>query len=464
MGIRLGAYKTDALGLLLIMFSATCAVLSSAWVATLYPERVDLTWIIAAAAIFALLIFAVVLSYWVLGVYLLAATLPFDGILTLGPVASGVKVLALLTFCALGLRLLQDSRLLTELLKLWHNPLVIFASALVVWSAASVLWADEQGVALAKTVTFLGLLALMLVVALLDNRQSTILWGVLAFSTFLSVPVGYLLYSPTSGDFKSQRFSAGNDPNDYASLLAIVMIVAFFGLFRRSKVAAGALSFALIVGILTSQSRTGLLVLAAVPLAVLFVPRLMARLAGRTLLVYGFALAVFVSIALVAPSTGDLVSERYSTLTQANNEDTWSGRWSIWQGAVQVISSNPVLGVGSGNFPYVSPAYSAYAAQMEGAPVAHNIFLSVTSELGFVGLTLFLGILYCAFRGAFSLVNRNSVLGMGLFLGLVGFVLAGQSLTWEYEKLGYLLYGSILSLQLHSATQANRKDREGGQI
>ena len=456
-----GRHKSDLLGFLLVGFFAACMVLTSTLFTSLFPQQAGVSANVAIAIVFALPIIAVVLSRWVLGAYLLAAVLPFEEMLTFGPFASGIKALALLVFVALGLRLLQDSQLLAELLSILQSPLVIFASALFAWSAASILWADERGAAFIKTGTFLGLLGLMLLVALLDDRQLVMLWTTLAFSTFLSVPVGYLLYSPTADDFASQRLTAGNNPNDYASLLAIVALVAFFGLFRRSKVAAGALGFALLIGILTSQSRTGLVVLALAPLAVVLTPRLMFRFAGRMLLVYGLAFVVFVSIALVAPSTGDAVSERFSTLTQYSNEDTWTGRWSIWRGAAQIISSNPVLGIGAGNFPYVSPEYSVQAAQMDGAPLAHNVFLSVTSELGLVGLVLFLGVLYFAFRGAFSLVSKNSMLGTGLFFGFVGFLLAGQSLTWEYEKLGYLLYGSILALQFHSVGPITQKEREG---
>jgi O-antigen ligase len=305
----------------------------------------------------------------------------------------------------------------------------------------------------------------MLCVALLDGRRLARLWAVMALSAALSVPAAYLL--PGGGDVRG-RFSAGGmDPNDYACLLAIVFIVSFYGLMRRSKIAAYVLAVLILIGILISQSRTGLVALAAAPLFGLFVPRLTARLAGRTLIAYSLAVVAFAGLIFTVPSIGEQVSERYATLSEYEDEETWSGRWSLWQGAAQVIAAQPVLGVGAGNFPYVASAYSARVVQMEldreGSGVAHNMFLSVGSELGLVGLTLFLTILLLTLRRALGFVQHGSALGTGLFLGLVTFMIAGMTLTWEYQKIGYFLYGSVLALQLQRQISQRLSQREPGE-
>lgn len=462
MGIRLGAYKTDVLGLLLILFFAVCALLSSAWVTTLFPERADLSWAVAAAAIFALPVVAVVLGQWVLGVYLLAAVLPFENMLAFGPYASGIKVLALLMFCSLGLRLLRDPDLFAKLKLSLQRPLAFAVVTFSLWSVVSILWASEQEPAFMRAATFVGLLGLMLAIGLLTSEQLNVLWATVLGATVLSVPVSYLLSTSSGSD--TGRFSSGGDPNDYGCLLAIVFLVSFYGLMRRSKVAAYVMAAVLLIGILISQSRTGLVALAAAPLLGLFVPRLTARLAGRTVLLYILAVAAFSGLIFAMPSIGEQVSERYATLSEYESEDTWSGRWSLWQGAVQVIAAEPILGVGAGNFSYVASDYSARVVQMEsvreGAGLAHNMFLSVGSELGIVGLTLFLTILFLALRQALGFVQGGSGLGTGLFLGLVAFVIVGMTLTWEYQKIGYLLYGSVISLQLHQVVQIRSKDDE----
>jgi O-antigen ligase len=100
--------------------------------------------------------------------------------------------------------------------------------------------------------------------------------------------------------------------------------------------------------------------------------------------------------------------------------------------------------------------YSAQASHLssirEGAALAHNMFLSVQSELGIVGLVLFTGTLLLAVRMALGTAGRGSSLALGIVLGLGAFVVAGMALSWEYQKIGFVLYGSALSLCLGASS------------
>jgi O-antigen ligase len=255
------------------------------------------------------------------------------------------------------------------------------------------------------------------------------------------------------------RFGVGGaDPNSWACAAVIIFLVTYFGV-ERHKVAVYVSAPVLLYGIFASQSRTALLALVVTPLlAFLFVRRLATGLGGRTLLMYGLGAAVIVGVTLVIPAVGDSVLERYLTLSQYQEENTWSGRWSIWQGAFTVIASHPIAGVGVGNFGEVAVQYSTFLFEQtageegETAGVAHNTFLSMASELGLVGLTLFLGVLFLAFKVAIS-AGRRSVLGIGLFLGLVAYVIASMSLTWESQKVGYIILGSVLALEIQRSRQ-----------
>ncbi|HEX2741534.1 MAG TPA: hypothetical protein VHM69_13900, partial [Rubrobacter sp.] len=77
------------------------------------------------------------------------------------------------------------------------------------------------------------------------------------------------------------------------------------------------------------------------------------------------------------------------------------------------------------------------------------------SELGLVGLVLFLGILFFAFKTAVP-IAQGSGLGTGMVLGLIVFIIAGMTLTWETQKIGYVLFGSVLALQLHNSIRRAR--------
>jgi O-antigen ligase len=398
---------------------------------------------------------------WALGVCLFAAALAFQDMLVFGPLASATKVAALLTFSSLALALLRDRKLLGRLRYMLQQPLLISVFALSLWFVTSILWADNQLAAIVRASTFLGLFGMTLATALLRKSQVTTLWIVLASSTTLSVIVGYLFY-PASDELDAapglDRFTAGGmNPNDYSGFLTVVFFVAFYGLPERFRLARYVLAAVILFGLLAAQSRAGVVALIMTPLLTLFIPALRARYARRTMFALGLAALTFMGVVYVAPAMGEVLSERYATLSQLQSEDTWTGRWDIWLGAFRIISAHPLLGIGAGNFPYESPAYSAEAALLAAngrGAAAHNMFLSVWSELGPIGLTLFVGVLVLAFTRVLALVRRNSVLGAGLLLGLVVYTIMGLTLTWEQQEVAYLIYGSILSLGFQEAPQS----------
>jgi O-antigen ligase len=402
-----------------------------------------------------------VLWNWALGAYLFAATLAFQDMLVFGLLASATKIAALLTFSSLALALLRERKLLARLVYMLRQPLLLGVFALSLWFLTSILWAYNQPASVMRAATFVGLFGMTLTIALLTERQVTTLWAVLAASTLVSVVVGYLFH-PSSDQLNAapglNRFTAGGmNPDDYSGFLAVVFFVAFYGLPGRFKLARYILAAVVLFGLLAAQSRAGVAALIMTPSLGLLIPALRARYARRTLLALGLAAITFVGVIYFAPAMGQVLSERYATLTQLQSEDTWTGRWDIWRGAFEIIATHPFLGIGAGNFPYVSPEYSGQAAFLAAngsGAVAHNMFLSVWSELGPMGLALFVGTLVLAFTRAVALVRRDSVLGAGLLFGLMAYTLMGLSLTWEQQEVAYLIYGSILSLGFQESSQS----------
>jgi len=177
--------------------------------------------------------------------------------------------------------------------------------------------------------------------------------------------------------------------------------------------------------------------------------------------VYVLGAAAVVVVVLAIPSVGERTLGRYMELSQYQSEEAWSGRWSNWQGALKVIDSHPILGVGAGNYAQAALDYSTTvqahsakkAADVGGlAGAAHNTFLGVMSELGLVGLILFLGILFFAITPAWLIAQRSD-LGTGIFLGLIVAMIAGMALSWEGQKMVFILFGSVLALQLHDSAR-----------
>jgi O-antigen ligase len=295
------------------------------------------------------------------------------------------------------------------------------------------------------------------------------LWGLISLSLALSVPLAYVLPQSQTALESGRLGSPGLHPNDYAGLLVIAFLVVYWMLNKRFPVARYVLALPIFFGVLATQSRTGLVVLLATPLLALLAPGASKRSMRLILIVYGLAALVFMGVIYTVPSVGEHFLGRYETLSQYQNEETWAGRWDLWSAAFHIISSHPLLGVGVGNFPKVAPVYSSFAVQMNltqgaGAASAHDAFVSVASELGPIGLALFVGILFFAFKQALELVRRGSAASTGLLFGLVAYTIMTLTTSWEFQKIGYFVLGSILALHaprvLRNATQEVRKAEE----
>src|SRR5829696_2801020 len=406
-------------------------------------------------AILAVAAAGVILLQWRIGALLLAAALPFEVPLAFGPGASGIKALASLTFVSFALALLTDQKHFERFAGLWQQPLTLAVLAFVLWVSASILWSTSPGETLRGTITFLGLLGLMVVIGSLEVRYLVLAWTVLVLSAALSVPAGYILPVPEGSDMAvSGRFGPGGaGPNTYSLDLAIAFFAAYFGLLRRHTTIAFLLAPVFLYGIFTTQSRTGLIALVATPVLALIVPRLAGRLGWRIVPMYVLGIAAIAVMVLAIPSAAEPALERYTTLSQIESGETWNGRADNWQGALDVVASHPILGVGSGNYAEAAMDYSESVQQhsrskAEVAGATHNVVLAVASELGLVGLILLLATVFLAFKTAWLIAQRSD-LGTGVFLGLIVAMIAGMSQPWEEHKMVYFIFGSVLALQLH---------------
>ena len=96
--------------------------------------------------------------------------------------------------------------------------------------------------------------------------------------------------------------------------------------------------------------------------------------------------------------------------------------------AMEAIKQSPILGTGIGNFPWYSTDYLIKTTfDLRGQPV-HNIFLSAWSELGIVGLGLFILIIGMTLRAGFVHIRQanSSVFVYGAAMGaIVAFLVIG---------------------------------------
>ena len=132
-----------------------------------------------------------------------------------------------------------------------------------------------------------------------------------------------------------------------------------------------------------------------------------------------------------------------------------SGRSSIWTVGWRMVSANPVVGVGSGNYVTAEPHYllsspgsiSADQFIIDTPYVAHNIYLHVLAEMGVIGLVLFLGLIGLSIASAIRAVRiaqrrgdrTVETLARALVLALAGMLAADFFVSEQYSKQLWLL-------------------------
>jgi O-antigen ligase len=96
------------------------------------------------------------------------------------------------------------------------------------------------------------------------------------------------------------------------------------------------------------------------------------------------ALLVLLSLFLAVPN---LFFERI----EGTVADRGAGRFDIWRAGFEAAKNHSIVGVGLDNFPLAFDRYAKYATVFRGYRRApHNVYLGTLTELGIVGLLLFL--------------------------------------------------------------------------
>jgi O-antigen ligase len=89
------------------------------------------------------------------------------------------------------------------------------------------------------------------------------------------------------------------------------------------------------------------------------------------------------------------------------NVQSETGRLAVWDTAFQLISENPITGVGANCFPRAF----GYKRNAQGrAPVwiaTHNAYLQIWSEIGYPGFIIFMIIIYSSIRSFWKTSRKD---------------------------------------------------------
>lgn len=342
---------------------------------------------------------------------------------------------------ALGMLLVlatQPRRLFT----LWHDvPFGRYLLLLALAGACSVPFSVWRGGALADLLGYLKTLGGFLLVFVLaeQGREHILRLAILASVAILAI---LLLLDTGTGRL---HVSTSYDPNDMALLFVVFMpIVVAEALCATPvlRIPAWGIAICSVVGIALTQSRGGVLALAAVGTHALLVHK-----KRRWLLVPLFCMGA----ALIVFFAEDTLWSRFHDLQSESdyNYSAKDGRLEIWTSGLSMLATHPLFGVGIGQFSAALGMIGSGAYK-----TAHNSFLQLGVELGLFGFVVFLALLRSVFRMAragaasMSLPPACRIRHSALLLGLTGYCVGGFFLSQAYGNILYMLLA--LAAVMHS--------------
>ena len=230
--------------------------------------------------------------------------------------------------------------------------------------------------------------------------------------------------------FRGRWLGVLADPNhDAMALVGVVPILLYFATGKNQswvKRLVGAVGVVVcLMGIIATHSRGGSLGLAVS--VVVF-----ALMSRRKALASIVVLVAAAGVLILAPQS---FWQRNETIAGYAEDVSVQGRINAWHVAFRIARERPLLGVGEAGFLSAWKQYAAIDAPIKHPYVAHNLFLEVIGELGFVGLFGMVGLLLCSLWSGWR--ARNGELGgeaRAVFAALVGYLVcqlfSGYSLSW----------------------------------
>jgi len=219
-------------------------------------------------------------------------------------------------------------------------------------------------------------------------------------------------FAPTQGDsgFLGIRASF-NHYNGFAGYLVMAFFIAIGWIMYLKKIwvrlIVALLSFLIIINLLLTYSRGAWISFLLVSLVFIWVISY-----KKKKILFGLFL-IFFAIAVINISS---VRERFLLIFQSGGD---SDRFRVWKLAMSMVKDSPLLGKGLGLFMSFFRDYSPNIL----IQYAHNCYLQMLAETGFIGFLPFLWFLIELMRTACKRIQgKNDFLLMGLFAAVSAFL------------------------------------------
>jgi len=218
-----------------------------------------------------------------------------------------------------------------------------------------------------------------------------------------------------------------NDPNDLG-LLLVIPVPFLINMLMRRKLLFPLICLPLIIAALYYTNSRGSMLAGIVAICSYFLIRYRSK---KGLLI---GLLIIIPLLMFGPSR---------MAEMSGQEESAHGRIESWYEGYQMFKSNPLFGVGMGS--YTDHHYLT----------AHNTFVQVMAELGFVGLFFFTGLIYYPMHWLYAYISNSDKSKLNpidsgsisaCYASLSGTLTAMFFLSRAYILLPYIMFACATSL------------------
>jgi O-antigen ligase len=292
---------------------------------------------------------------------------------------------------------------------------------------------------------FLNLLVLIIAINQSKNEPQLLLQCLFVFS--ISTVVMTLMYfsgMQSVSEIDNRGTIFGKNQNDLGINLAI-SIMTFFSIYFENKLKLLRIKYLIfftfplmLIFLVRTGSRVAFISL-FISLIVFFVLR-RTKIKGLKLFT-SLLLFVLFSFAWELYFKNTYVAER---LTKSIDEGDLSGRDLIWVAAFEIITNNPLIGIGeTGYAKEIEPILEYFSSP-------HNVIIEVLCYTGVVGLILFMFFFIKTIKcGLRAYLNNNEILPLLLLFSITGMILSGQIFA---TKIAWVVFAYIISSNFNTSS------------
>ncbi len=328
------------------------------------------------------------------------------------------------------------------------DPIFRLVALMLMWAACTIptaIWIGGSVTAWQSLMLNTVLVAATLCVPPTDSAYRWLRNAFLAFAAVLGVAL-FTLGKMVADDRYSVSYSL--DPNDLAAVFAMCVPFSLAITFSSKarvihRVLALAIAGLLIAGVTRTGSRGGTLaVLGALVTLFVYLPT------NRKALLSATVLPLLIGGFVLGPQSYRNKIMGLAAGEEDYNQTQYGGRIQVWKRGMGYVASNPILGLGVGNF----TTQEGEVMKESGIPghwmTAHNTYVQTAAELGIPGFVILLALLGTALRLAHR-TAKSAVEDVAPVAGMIGFMVAAFFLSHAYA---YHFFGLLALVALRART------------